>query len=76
MDMREIEKNGKALIGKAKKGDGATTRELFDRPFEKALQTSKVEVSDSNMPVPYSLLSPSSLGGHLRNFLFSLRRAH
>lgn len=44
MVMREIESIGKALIKKAKTGDVAATRELFDRAFGNASQNAKIEL--------------------------------
>lgn len=52
MVMRDIEPIGKALIAKAKKGDVIAVRELFDRAFGKAPQTSNIDLSSQGMPVP------------------------
>ena len=52
MVMREIEPIGKVLIAKAKKGDIVAARELFDRAFGKAPQTTKIDPSDGIVPVP------------------------
>jgi hypothetical protein len=51
MVMSEIKPIGKALIAKAKKGDITAARELFDRAFGKAPQTTKID-SDSINPTP------------------------
>ena len=50
--MREIQPIGQALISKAKKGDVAAVRELFDRAFGKAPQTAKIDLSDERIPIP------------------------
>jgi hypothetical protein len=42
MIMSEIKPIAKALIAKAKKGDIAAARELFDRAFGKASQTTEI----------------------------------
>jgi hypothetical protein len=47
MVMREIEPIGAALISKAKGGDVTAARELFDRAFGKAPQTSKIDLQES-----------------------------
>lgn len=51
MVMSEIKPICKALIAKAKKGDIPAARELFDRAFGKAPQTTKID-SDSINPTP------------------------
>ena len=50
--MCEIRPIGDALINKAKKGDVIAARELFDRAFGKAPQTTKVDPSDGILPIP------------------------
>ena len=52
MVMREIEPIGEALIVKAKKGDVLAVRELFDRAFGKASQTTKIDLTDKRIPIP------------------------
>jgi hypothetical protein len=51
MVMREIGPIGEALIAKAKKGDIAAARELFDRAFGKAAQSTKVDL-EAKLPIP------------------------
>ena len=46
MVMREIEPIGEALIAKAKKDDVLAVRELFDRAFGKASQTTKIDLNE------------------------------
>lgn len=52
MVMEEIESIGKALITKAKKGDVIAIRELFDRAFGRAPQTTTIDSSQIILPVP------------------------
>jgi hypothetical protein len=52
MVLQEIAPIGKALITKAKKGDVAAVRELFDRAFGKAPQTAKVDFLEHRLPTP------------------------
>lgn len=52
MVMCEIKPIGKALIFKAKKGDVAAIRELFDRAFGKVPQSAKIDLLDERLPVP------------------------
>jgi len=62
MVLREIQPIGAALLKKAKKGDIAAARELFDRAFGRPPQTSKIDLSDSVLPIPIlSGLSDSEL---------------
>lgn len=58
MVMGEIEPIGKALISKAKKGDVAAIRELFDRAFGKSPQSAKLSFDDQS-PVPITGISIS-----------------
>lgn len=50
--MSELKPIGKALIIKAKKGDVIAARELFDRAFGKASQTTKIDLTDTSPPAP------------------------
>ncbi len=52
MVMDEIRPIGRALIAKAKKGDVTAVRELFDRAFGKAPQTSEIDLSATGLPIP------------------------
>ena len=52
MVMREIQPIGAVLIAKAKDGDVTAARELFDRAFGKASQTSKVDLTQTVGPIP------------------------
>ena len=52
MVMDEIEPIGRALIARAKKGDVIAIRELFDRAFGKAPQTSKIDLTGKDKPIP------------------------
>ena len=66
MVMREIEPIGKALIAKAKKGDVIATRELFDRAFGKASQTTKIDLNDERNPVPIIQITDETSSRYLK----------
>ena len=63
MVMQNIEPIGKALITRAKRGEVIAVRELFDRAFGKAPQTTKIDSSEGVLPIPIlrDLFLPSVL---------------